>query len=154
MQHKAGMDQPAAYRFFDPQTAMIFRAVAGCIVPSEPGSPGADSEAALLIADGALADRPANDRKLLATFLKVIEALPRLRYARPFTKLTPPQQRSVLAFLETNRLVPKLRQGFFGVKTFALLGFYGSESSFAELRYPGPRLDAPYYQVGKKKPVS
>ena len=35
----------------------------------------------------------------------------------------------------------------FGLKNFALLGYYGSELPFAELGYPGPRRDAPYYTL-------
>lgn len=136
-----------AYVFFSAETAQVFRAIAGCIVPSEPGSPGADSDAALARTDRALADRPERDRKLLATFLRAVERMPVLRYGKRFTRLDRARQAAVLAWLEHNTLVPKLRQGFFGVKTFALLGYYGGEESFAELQYPGPRLDAPYYQL-------
>ena len=140
-----------SYRFFTLETVEIFRAIAGCIVPSEPGSPGADSDAALALTDHALADRPARDQKLLRMFLGAVERLPLLRYGKRFTRLSREQQVRVLAFLESNTLLPKLRQGFFGVKTFALLGYYGNDSTFAELKYPGPRLDAPYYVLRRKQ---
>jgi hypothetical protein len=126
---------------------VVFRAIAGCIVPSDAASPGADADGAIALADRAISERPAADRKLLSVFLKAVEHLPRLRYGRPFSKLTGEQRASVLSFLESNTVVPKLRAGFFGVKTFALLGYYGSESTFANLNYPGPRLDAPFYQL-------
>ena len=140
-----------SHRFFTPDTAEVFRAIAGCIVPSQPGSPGADSDAALALTDSALAERPARDQKLLRVFLGAVERLPLLRYGKRFTRLSREQQVRVLAFLESNTLLPKRRQGFFGVKTFALLGYYGSEATFAELRYPGPRQDAPYYTKLRRK---
>jgi Gluconate 2-dehydrogenase subunit 3 len=139
-------EQASGYLFFDAATAPVFRAIAGCIVPSEPGSPGADSDAALALTDRAIADRPERDRKLLGVFLRAVERLPLLRYGRRFTRLDRERQAAVLAWLESNTLVPRLRQGFFGVKTFALLGYYGGQESFGELRYPGPRSDAPYYR--------
>lgn len=138
---------PSSLRFFDDRTVATFRAAAGCIIPSEPGSPGADSDEALAIADRALSERPARDRKLLNTFLRAVEFLPVLRYGRGFSKLRRDQQQAFLRFLESTRLSAKFRQGFFGLKTFALLGYYGLESTWQELAYPGPRLDAPYYQL-------
>jgi len=139
-----------AYRFFTPQTATTFRAAAGRIIPSEPGSPGADSPAAVRMADQAISERPARDRKLLATFLKAIELLPRLRYGRGFSRLRPEQQDAFLGFLETTSLSGKLRQGFFGLKTFALLGYYALDETWREIGYPGPRMDAPYYAPRRK----
>src|SRR5262245_45839821 len=131
-----------AYRFFDAQTLPVFRALAAAVVPSESGSPGADAPDALRLADLKLSERPAADRRLLVTFLKALEGLPRLRSGKPFTRLSPEQQQRFLAWLESTRLIPKLRAGFFGVKAYALMGYYGSESCFAEIGYPGPRLDA------------
>ena len=138
------------YQFFTTATAGTFRAVAACIVPAEPGSPGADEEDAVRGADRALAERPARDRKLVAVFLRAVELLPILRWGRPFTKLAPERQARFLAFLENNRAVPKLRQGFFGLKTFALMGYYTRSATWPALGYPGPRLDAPFYTSGKE----
>ena len=137
----------APYRFFDERTAEIFRAIAACVVPSEPGSPGADSDHALALADQAIAARPEGDRALLTKFLRAVDLLPRMRFGRSFRALDPERRARVLRFLERNRAVPKLRVGFFGVKTYALLGYYGSRETFDELGYPGPRLDAPFYRA-------
>jgi len=141
---------PDSFRFFDERTVATFRAAAGCIVPSEPDSPGADSDEALIIADRALSERPERDRKLLFAFLRAVELLPILRYGRGFSRLRRDQQQAFLRFLQSTRLSPKFRQGFFGLKTFALLGYYGLERTWQELAYPGPRLDAPYYQLRRK----
>lgn len=135
------------YRFFTKETEKVFAAIAACIVPASGASPGAASVSALAFADRALADRPAQDRKLLALFLGAVERLPILRYGRRFSQLPREQQIAVLSFLESNRFLPKLRQGFFGVKTFVLLGYYANPENFAAIGYPGPRLDAPYYQL-------
>ena len=134
-----------SHRFFDEQTAEVFRAIAGCVIPGDETGPGADADRAVALADRAIAARPESDQKLLATFLRAVDVLPYLRWLRPFRRLDATRRARVLRFLERNRLVPKLRVGFFGVKTYALLGFYGSESTFAELDYPGPRMDAPFY---------
>lgn len=133
-------------RFFAPKSLATFRAAAACIVPAEGGAPGADADEALLVVDRALAARPARDQRLLRAFLSALELLPILRHGRPFSKLGLDQRAAFLRFLESNRAVPALRQGFFGLKTFALMGHYGREATFAELGYPGPRLDAPYYR--------
>jgi len=135
------------YSFFTARTLATFRAAAACIVPAEDGSPGADSAAALTLADAALAGRPARDRKLLTVFLRALEVLPVLRYGRRFSALSPEKRARFLASLESNRF-SKFRQGFYGVKTFALLGYYGSAGTWTELGYPGPRKDAPFYAKG------
>lgn len=138
-----------AYRFFTPATAATFRAAAGCIVPSDEESPGADAEAAVAIADRVLSERPERDRKLLTTFLKVVEILPLFRYGRRFSRLDAARKEKFLRSLERSSIA-KFRQGFFGLKTFALMGYYALDSTFQELGYPGPRLDAPYYQLRQR----
>lgn len=82
-------------------------------------------------------------------FLGAVEALPRLRYGRRFSALRRDQQEAFLASLEDS-WVAKLRQGFFGIKAFALLGYYGLDATWTELGYPGPRTDAPYYVLRRK----
>lgn len=137
----------APHRFFTKETLATFRAAAACIVPPDHRSEGADSDAALALSDSALADRPARDRRLLGVFLKALELLPVLRYGRRFSALAPEKRTRFLASLESSPIAG-LRQGFYGVKTFALLGYYGSAATWAELGYPGPRKDAPFYAGG------
>lgn len=139
---------PTGFLFFTPETAATFRAAAGCIVPSD-DSPGADSDEAVAAADRALAGRPARDRKLLATFLKAVEILPVFRHGRGFSRLRRDQQEAFLRSLESSWF-SKFRQGFFGLKTFALMGYYADEGSWREIAYPGPRMDAPYYELRRR----
>ncbi len=141
----------AEYHFFTDRTRETFRSAAACIIPSEPDSPGADSESAIELADRMLAERPERDRRLLRLFLVLLELVPILRYGRRFSRLPFDRRRAVLRFFESTRIAAKLRQGFFGLKTFALLGYYGVPDTWRELDYPGPRLDAPYYTLRRKE---
>ncbi|HMI93463.1 MAG TPA: gluconate 2-dehydrogenase subunit 3 family protein [Polyangiales bacterium] len=136
--------------FFDPRSRVVFAAAAECIVPSEPRSPGANDPRCLALAEAAIALRPAADQKLLRTFLRLVELLPLLRYGRRFSRLSLERRQAVLRWLSRTRLSGRLRAGMFGVKNFALLGYYGSELPYAELGYPGPRLDAPYYTLRER----
>jgi hypothetical protein len=147
------MDSRASepYGFFDVNTAATFGAAAECIIPAEPGLPGGGAERVLRVADRMLARRPAADRKKLAVFLRVLEQLPRLRYGRRFSALSAQQRARVLAFL-AGASVPLLRVGLFGLKTYVLMGYYGSESAWAELEYPGPRTDAPAAIASRRAP--
>ena len=136
--------------FFDPRSRVVFAAAAECIVPPEPGSPGADDPRCVAVAEAAIALRPAADQRLLRTFLRVVELLPLLRYGRRFTRLPPERRSAVLRWLARTRISGRLRAGMFGLKNFALLGYYGSELPYGELGYPGPRLDAPYYALRER----
>ena len=132
------------HRFFDARTAATFRAAAECVVPSEPGSEGGGCGQVLLVADAMLARRSPADQRKFAAFLRALEALPLIRYGRRFSALRAEQRERVLAFLSSTRIHPLLRVGAFGVKTYALMGYYGSELAWAEMHYPGPRADAPH----------
>jgi hypothetical protein len=129
------------HRFFDAKTAATFRAAAECIIPAEPGSEGGGCEQVLLVADRMLAARAHADQRKVAAFLRALELLPVVRYGRRFSALRADQRARVLAFLGSTRLHPLLRVGTFGVKTYALMGYYGSDLAWTELRYPGPRTD-------------
>jgi hypothetical protein len=142
----------STYGFFDPQTARTFRAAGSCIVPDEPGSPGGGSEQVLCVADAMLARRPQADQRKIAAFLRALELLPLVRYGRRFSALRAEQRARVLGFLGSTTISPLLRLGTFGIKTYVLMGYYGSESTWAELSYPGPRTDAPGQQPPKDAP--
>ena len=135
------------YSFFTEKSARTFAGAAAVIVPDDAGSAGGAAAEVLEVADRMFARRPAADQKLFATFLTVLERLPLLRYGRPFSRLSLEHRAAVLRWFENNR-VARLRQGFFGLKTFVLMGYYGSQNCFGEIGYPGPRKDAPYYQPG------
>jgi hypothetical protein len=145
-----GIVKASRYSFFTEQTVATFRAAAGCIVPSDAESPGADSDGAIAAADRALASRPARDQKLLTGFLKAVEILPIFWYGSRFSKLRRDRQDAFLRGLEGSSF-SKFRQGFFGLKAFALMGYYAHEDSWRDIEYPGPRLDAPYYALRREE---
>jgi hypothetical protein len=137
--------------FFTPQAAETFRSAASVILPELEGALAADRDEVIEIADAALSRRPRGDQQKLLLFLGVVEKLPVLRYGKRFSKLSADKRARVLTFFEQNRTVPKFRQGLFGLKTFVLMGHYGSSKAFAEIGYPGPRMDAPYYAAKEER---
>ncbi|MBZ5527314.1 MAG: gluconate 2-dehydrogenase subunit 3 family protein [Acidobacteriia bacterium] len=84
--------------------------------------------------DLALRDRPASLRRRVRLALHFIQWLPLLRYARPFTALDPARRARFLSFLENSPL-QTVRSGFFGLRTLALLGYYGQPQAAAEIGY-------------------
>jgi hypothetical protein len=118
----------------EPTLPQVFRAVVCTVVP----------EASVLDDDGwaeleslvtaSLADRPAALRRQLRLFLGVIRWLPVLRYGRTFTALDAGQRSRFLAGLQSSR-IDRLRVGFWGLRTLALLGFYGRASAGKAIGY-------------------
>lgn len=86
----------------------------------------------------ALRDRPAGLRRQLRIFLRLIQWLPLLRFGRPFTALPAGKRTRVLAWMERHRL-KRIRVGFWGLRTLALMGYYGRADARREVGY---RADA------------
>jgi len=84
--------------------------------------------------DLALRDRPAALRHRFRLAFFFLQWLPLFRYARPFTALAPARRARFLSFLENNSL-QTVRIGFFGLRTLALLGYYGQPQAAAEIGY-------------------
>lgn len=72
----------------------------------------------------ALRDRPPEVQRQARLLLAAIEWLPLLRFGRRFSRLDPSRRARVLAWLERAPLRP-LRVGAWGLRTLALLGWYG-----------------------------
>ena len=112
----------------------IFRAVVPTIVP----------EAAVLdengwhdveqVVESLLEDRPESLKRQLRLFLGLVQWLPVLRYARPFTSLDPAARTRVLAHLQSHR-VQKIRVGFWGLRTLVLAGYYGRPAAAQAIGY-------------------
>jgi hypothetical protein len=82
----------------------------------------------------ALRDRPAALRRRVRFAFYFVQWLPLFRYARPFTALDAGRRARFLSFLENNPL-QTVRTGFFGLRTLALLGYYGQPQAAAEIGY-------------------
>jgi len=95
----------------------------------------ADVEAAI---EGVLQQRPNSIRRQLRMFLRVMQWLPLLRYGRRFTSLNPQQRAHFLSYFESHRLL-LMRSGFWGVRTLALLGYYGRPEAAELIGYGADR---------------
>ena len=115
-----------------------FRAIAVTVVPeaSALDEPGWSALEALV--EKTLAKKPAGMQRQLVTFVRAIEHLPRLRWGRPFTALSPLERTRVLASLERAPLL-LLRRGFWGLRTLVFLGYYARPEAAAAIGY---RADA------------
>lgn len=100
-----------------------FRAVAHAVVP-ETLSLSAEGWLALeTTVERALASRPAAVQKQIASFLRVIEYLPVLRYGARFTQLSVGRSTAVLRWLEHSRVL-LIRRGVWGLRTLVMMGYY------------------------------
>jgi len=112
----------------------IFRAFVCTVVPEAMAlDMSAWRELEKLVND-ALRDRPASLHRQLRLFLRAIEWLPALRFGRFFTALDASRRTRVLRYLQDHRL-ELVRTGFWGLRTLALLGYYGRAEAAREIGY-------------------
>ena len=112
----------------------IFRAVVSTVVPearelSEPGW----SELEMLVAT-TLQNRPRAMQRQLRLFIRTIQWLPVFRYGKRFTSIRAEQRTQILCYLQDHR-VEVIRCGFWGLRTLALLGYYGRPESVQAIGY-------------------
>lgn len=82
----------------------------------------------------ALARRPPEVRRQIATFLRILDLLPVPRYGRRFSSLAPERRLAVLRWLERAPLL-LLRRGVWGVRTLSYLAVYGQDGVRREIGY-------------------
>lgn len=83
---------------------------------------------------GALSARPARMQRQFITFLRLLQALPIVRYGRPFTGLSESQRASVLKSVERSRLLI-VRRGFWGLRTLVFMGYYTRDDVAESIGY-------------------
>src|SRR5271166_4084485 len=112
----------------------VFRAVVPTLVPAakELDEPGWQELEALV--EDALAIRPPALRKELQLFLGAIEWLPVVRYGCTFSGLGEEKRNCVLRHLQDHP-VERVRCGFWGLRTLALLGYYGRPEGAHSIGY-------------------
>lgn len=121
-----------------PPVRDTFRAIAVTVVP-DASALGEDGWSALeALVEKTLAKKPAGMQRQLVTFVRAIEHLPRLRWGRRFTALSPDQRTRFLSSLE-HAPVLVLRRGFWGLRTLVFLGYYARPEAAASIGY---RADA------------
>jgi hypothetical protein len=112
----------------------VFRAVVTTVVPEAAAldeTGWSDLEA---VAENLLRDRPAALHRQLRFFLRFIQWLPIIRYARPFTALDQAQRTRVLTHLQ-NDPIQLVRVGFWGLRTIVLAGYYARPEAAQSIGY-------------------
>ncbi len=114
----------------------VLRAVVSTVVPeaSALGEKGWTELKGLI--EIALRDRPPALKHRLRHFLRLVQWLPVARYGRPFTSLNAAQRTRFLSYLEDHP-IQLIRVGFWGVRTLALLGYYGRPEVADDIGYAG-----------------
>lgn len=112
----------------------VFRAVVVAAVPEARSLDPAGWSALEEVVETALRDRPAPLRRRLGLFLGILQWLPILRYGRRFTSLGPGRRRRLLSLLERAPLL-LVRRGIWGLRTLALMGYYGRPDAAREIGY-------------------
>ncbi len=116
----------------------IFRAVVATVVPEAAALDGRGWNAVEAVIEQALGQRDASLRRQLRLLLGAIQWWPVLRHGRRFTALRPAARRQFLSHLQDHRL-QLVRVGFCGLRTLALMGYYGRPDAAAQIGY---RADA------------
>ena len=117
----------------------VFRAVVVTVVPEANQLDERGWLALEELVEDAIATRPPALRRQLQLFLRAIDWLPLLRYGRTFSALQDQQRRRVLCYLQDHP-VERIRCGFWGLRTLALLGYYGRIEGAQSIGYaPDPR---------------
>jgi hypothetical protein len=86
------------------------------------------------VMDSALAQRDERVRYQLATFVRLLQMMPLIRYGRRFTALNARQRTSFLESIERSRLL-LLRRGFWGLRTLIYMGYYTRDDVAKSIGY-------------------
>lgn len=103
-----------------------FRAIAEAVLPPD-AELGADGwERAFEIIEASLADRPTAVKRQLQLFVRGVNLLSVPIKGRTLRRLSREQRVPILERLERSRIL-LVRRGFWGVRTLALMGYYGQQ---------------------------
>jgi hypothetical protein len=116
-----------------------FRALATTVVPEASRLDDAGWTEMESIIEHALTSRPPAMRRQLRIFIRLLQLLPLLRYARRFTALDPERRTAFLSTVESSPVV-LLRRGFWGLRTLVFMGYYARPAAAAEIGYRAGHL--------------
>lgn len=111
-----------------------FRAMAAVLVPAMSRLDPVGWERAEAVVEAALAERPEGVRRQLVLFIRMVDLAPLLWWGRSFTGLDPERGERLLRSLERSPVLA-LRRGVWGLRTLALMGFYGRPEAGAAIGY-------------------
>ena len=112
----------------------IFRAVVSTVAPEAAQLDEQGWRELETLVEVTLRDRPAAIQRQLRLLLRAIQWFCVFRYGRGFSSLSAEQRTRVLARLQDHR-VELIRCGFWGLRTLALLGFYGRAEAARAIGY-------------------
>ncbi len=112
----------------------IFRAVVSIVVPEANNLDEQSWRELETMVEVTLRDRPSAMHRQLRLFLRAIQWLPVFRYGRSFTSLSAEHQMRVLCYMQNHR-IELARCGFWGIRTLAFLGYYGSSKAVQAIGY-------------------
>jgi hypothetical protein len=113
---------------------MVFRAVVSTVIPEAVNLDEPRWVELERVVEETLGARPRNLQRQLRLLLRGIQWLPVLGYGRTFTTLDPAGRLRFLSHLEDHP-IPLIRKGFFGLRTLALLGYYGRPEAARAIGY-------------------
>ncbi len=103
---------------------LIFRAMVSTVVPEAKELNDLNWSELEMLVETTLQNRPRAMQRQLRLFIRTIQWLPVFRYGKRFTSLSAEQRTQFLCYLQDHR-VEVIRCGFWGLRTLALLGYYG-----------------------------
>jgi hypothetical protein len=111
-----------------------FRAVAATVVPETVALDDAAWRAVEVVVEQQLASRPEAIRRQFGLFLRLVEAVPMVRFGRRFSRLDAVRRHRFLHSLERSPVLV-LRRGLWGVRTLVYVGYYSQPDVQAALGY-------------------
>ncbi|HYX68411.1 MAG TPA: gluconate 2-dehydrogenase subunit 3 family protein [Terriglobales bacterium] len=102
----------------------VFRALVSTIVPEAAALDERRWEELEGLVEAVLRDRPPALKRQVRLALRLLQGLPVLRFGHRFTALDPARRARCLTRLQ-NHSLRSVRLGFWGLRTLALLGYYG-----------------------------
>ena len=112
----------------------VFRELAKTIVPEAQSLDAADWGELEAIVERGLASRPAKIKRQLRLFVRALNLLPVARYGKKFVRLEPDKRTAFLLSIEDSPLL-LIRRGFWGVRTFVYMGYYGLDEVRQSIGY-------------------
>ena len=115
----------------------VFLAAADRIIPPDGSTPGGGTLATAGVADWSLGRMDPKNRSQILVLLLGVQMLGFFFGAKPFTMLSDEAKDRQLRWMEDSP-IRLMRMGMFGLKSFACMGYYTREETWAALGYAGP----------------
>ncbi len=112
----------------------VLVALVSALVPSAKQLDETALSEIVAVMNSVMQGKSARMKQQVQLFLRAIQWLPALRYARTFTSMTSAQRPRFLRSLENNR-IHLIRIGFGGLRSLVLFAFYGRQEAKQAIGY-------------------